>query len=349
MLINLKLSRTSFVALIIFLVFILTFPNVAGAEIKVTKKQITDNSTDRNPSINNKGQVAFARYSGTDWDVYLYDNQAVIKINDNPHNDTNPDLLLDGPVINDNGQIVWSGYDGSHWQIYSYLNGTTTRITDGNHNEMGPLSINNKGEIVWTRSTTDPLGPGEIYLYTEGYIVNYSHDDGTHLNRYPHINDYGDVVWNRSQGTTPTLWEVVLGLHTTSQKKLITNDGKENIRPRINKWGQIVYESGGNIQLYSNGTTKPITTNGNNRYPDVNNRGRVIWFGVVTPGELEALFLYKNGQTTRITEYDYLPDTLLNFADNEVVLDSSGISKMLLVDAAIPSDVIPLLLLGDKN
>jgi|GEM_PF-6296310 hypothetical protein len=311
MLINWQWSRTSFVALMIFLVFILTFPHVVGAQIKITEKQITDNTTDRNPSINNKGEVAFTRVDGGTCSLYWYiDGQPLKKVRENTYNDTNPDLLLDGPVINNNSQIVWSGYDGSHWQIYSHQNGTTTRITDGNHNEIGPVTLNNKGDIGWTRSTTDPPEAGEIYVYLKdgGWIVNYSHDDGTHLNKNPHMNDYGDVVWNRSQGTTPSLWEVVLCLHTSSQKKLITNDGKDNIRPRINNNCQIVYESGpvhpGNIQLYSNGTTTPITTNNNNRSPVINNRGRIVWAGVVTPGELEALFLYKNGQNTRITEYD---------------------------------------------
>jgi hypothetical protein len=340
MLINLQWSRTSFIASIIFLVFILTFPHVVGADIKVTKKQITDNSTDRNPSINNKGQVAFTRVDGGTCSLCWYiDGQPLKKVRENTYNDTNPDLLLDGPVINDNSQIVWSGYDGSHWQIYSHQDGTTTRISDGNHDEIGPVTLNNNGDIGWTRSTTDPPEAGEIYVYLkdEGCIVNYSHDDGTHLNKNPHMNDYGDAVWNRSQGTTPTLWEVVLGLHTTSQKKLITNDGKDNIRPRINNRGQIVYGSQGNIQLYSNGTTKEITTNGNNRYPDINNRGRIVWTEKDELEGLEAIFLYRNGLINRITEFVPKNDNVaINNVGNNVSATDDGVELRTTFDLTPP-------------
>lgn len=314
MVIKVKIQKTFvfFRILVIIVVINLASSPAFGAAPSYTIQKITDNSSDSVPAINNKGQVAFGRHNGNDWDVYLYDNGTIKKISSNSYDDINENIswgIGAGPGINDNGQIVWSGFDGAHWQIYSWINGVVKRITDGNFDETGPVNINKKGRIVWTRSWFFFGGLGDIRLYENGNIISLTNDNKKAVNAYAHINDNDFIAWSHSHPN----FEIYL--YNGTEKQRITLGNNENVGPRINVKNQIVFQFGfqsvNNIALYSNGSITPLTSNNYNSAPDINDAGQIVWAGNIELGGNLAIFLYSNGQTFRLTEYNN-PPWLLN-------------------------------------
>lgn len=85
---------------------------------------ITDNDTDDTfPQINDKKQIVWLGFDGSDSEIFFFDGKSTIQLTDNEYSDISP-------VLNSNGQVVWSGYDGSDFEIFSAIPMTLDRILE---------------------------------------------------------------------------------------------------------------------------------------------------------------------------------------------------------------------------
>jgi hypothetical protein len=149
-------------------------------------------------------------------------------------------------------------------------------------NNEGP-QINNSGWVGWMGS----VGPqSDTYLWNGSSIQKVSPGGGVDFG--PQINNAGQLVWSSRQSLMPLGWgdtddEIFLSNGFAAQQ--LTNDLNSNdVFPRINRTGQIVWEHWNNptqIYLWNGSTVRPLTqdtvSTTSNRHPQINDAGQVVW------------------------------------------------------------------------
>jgi len=117
----------------------------------------------RFPVLNNLGQAVYRRYTFSDDQVWLYNNNALSLA----ALDQDPTLLR----LNNTGRLIWAGRPvvgtpTTYKCIVANEVGTVklTFITDGNTYDSGYLALNDKGEIAWVREFSLGSPPGHLSL-----------------------------------------------------------------------------------------------------------------------------------------------------------------------------------------
>ncbi len=122
-------------------------------------------------------------------------------------------------------------------------------------------------------------------------------------NRFPNLNEHGDVVWQGSDGH-----DLEIFLHSKGTITQITDNEYDDQNPQINAKGQIVWEGHDGhdweIFLYSGEKITQITDNEyDDRNPRINAKGEIVWHGY--DGRDDQVFLYSKGAITQITDNEY--------------------------------------------
>jgi hypothetical protein len=177
-------------------------------------------------------------------------------------------------------------------------------------------SINNRGQVVWSRRS-DPLddSTAEIYLYDNGVVTQITHD--AVADRLPDINDAGDIVWSRGIGPPDPLggwptYEMVL-LRTGVLTRL-TYDRYDDLAPRINNNGCVVwfkftgggcFDANADIYLYDGAAVTRITSgDASHQGPEINDSGQIVWERInwcPHPYWTGTIMLYSDGAICELT------------------------------------------------
>lgn len=224
------------------------------------------------------------------------------------------------PRINNDGVVVWWAVcNNGRREIFLAEKGKVRTLTEGNREGLNP-SINSNGAIV--------------YQDFEGQILRYKNGQISQVGRgiRPVINDGEAIVWhgpavNEEQGKKRS----VAGIFLFDGKvtKVIESKVASTKGVNINNKGAIVFEgwvdkpdSTGKIAYGYTGVfdifvldkgrlrkltdTKPFN---DNREPDMNDNGRVVWAGQAG-AKTHEIFLYDGKDIKRLTNNnreDYSP------------------------------------------
>lgn len=210
------------------------FSNISG--FSVIDPQPDKLKVGLSPEINVLDNVV---WFGTDFDptddyeIYFYDGNPAVAITDNAVDDKEA-------KINDLGKIVWQrdvNGDGSDWDIYFYDGVTTSSIgTDLVGNDQFP-QINNAvtPQVVWRHGTSPNT---VIRLWTGAGAITLS-EVSTTDNKWPQINDVGQVVW-QGKGVGDFYSEIYFYDSGTGVRKLTNNDF-DDLEPKINNNGVVTW------------------------------------------------------------------------------------------------------------
>jgi len=143
--------------------------------------------------MNNRGDVVWMGYDGTDQEIYLYSaaTQNVIPLTDNTFDDTNPQ-------ISDNGDVTWLEQHGTTaseavlWR-YDAASGISSVVDFPNATRQGYQTMNARGDIIWNAA----FGNGQQILRydaTTRTTTNITNDENA-IASNQRIADNGDIVW----------------------------------------------------------------------------------------------------------------------------------------------------------
>ncbi len=274
--------------------------------------QITHDSGNWFPQINNPGDITWMHFDGTDSEIYLYvaESENIVQVTNNDFNDTF-DWSNSYPIktFNDNREIVWrGGANPVDNEIYLYNDGTIDQITNNSLYDHLPR-LNEAGQIVW-------IGGKQVYFYDGGDIKQITLSG--YLKDEPSINDDGDLVWmDWVDGAMNS--EIYYYNYSTSSITRITNNNNTDTNPKINNQGHVIWESWINENpndreiFYYDGTdiTQLTDTQGPEQKSYLNNVGLSIWENPSTPPENDfELFTHELGSTENIQ----LTDNIYNDA-----------------------------------
>lgn len=186
------------------------------------------------------------------------------------------------PDISDSGNVVWNGDDGTSTvtEIFIYDGSNASPIPDSPSIDLAP-KINSNNLVVWYGfdGSND-----EIFVHdgiTTKVVIPSTDED-----RFPDLNDVGQVVWQATSGAATNIW-------------LATPSGDTYTRSRP-----------------SNNSIFGSPASHDNRNPQLNNNGNVVWEGVPDADSDSEIF-YFNGvnRVTRITSNE-LSDSSPQISDN---------------------------------
>ncbi len=217
-----------------------------------TVTMLTDAGDQRDPVINNNGDIAWMDYADGTRIFFKPSGGAA----SSALTLTSYDAELEG--LSNSGQILYLTWDqdGDHLNLFDYSTSTTTPVASG---RMDAGAINNTGLVAYAAFDGQD---NEIYLYNIGsgqtYLVtNNSGDDGN-----PSLNDHGQLVWNHNDGSGYSAWMYSNGVITPVSDPYSDYDAG---MPVINNMGQISYIAydGGDLEIYFQleGVTRRLTGN----------------------------------------------------------------------------------------
>ncbi len=247
------------------------------------------------PKINNPGQVVWDYDDGVQRLVYLYAGGRVQALSSD-----SPTL---GPVINDNGAVAWQkNYSDQNNAIYLYSGNQIWLLSDQNNPQIP--QINNRNQVLWAADGNGVLRT-RLFIYSHADRTTTPITGGDDIDFGHEFNDQAEAVWYRN-------FNVDLGINAIC---LYRNGVITEISPRghfdqplkINNRTQVLYrgtkENEKNLYLYdhSSGETIPITSTADvyGGY-DLNDLGQVV-FCVDEGTYVQNIYLYDNGQTTKIS------------------------------------------------
>lgn len=143
------------------------------------------------PKLNNNGDIVWSQNDGSDNEIYQY--QAATGVITQLTNNSFDDIF---PTINDSSQIAWQGNDGATKRIMSASGANIRQIATAGH-AMGPITINNGGDMVWWGSDY-PSNTGadeEVFYYHAATDKVFQVSDNDFRDRGPNVNDAGQMVW----------------------------------------------------------------------------------------------------------------------------------------------------------
>lgn len=141
--------------------------------------------------LNNIGDIVWSGTDGSDDEIYYYQaaTGVITQLTNNSFNDI-------APTINDSSQIAWQGNDGATKRIMSASGANIRQIATAGF-EMGPITINNGGDMIWWGSDY-PSNTGadeEVFYYHAATDKVFQVSDNGFRDRGPKINDAGQMVW----------------------------------------------------------------------------------------------------------------------------------------------------------
>ena len=201
---------------------------------------------------------------------------------------------------------VWNKYADGMWHVARTL--SVRPGADAWYPTLGLLPDGNP-VIAWSSRSPDRVTIGTTPM-TVCYITQIT--DNSNDDKYPQINDNGQVVWMGYDGTDYQIF-----LYDGASTTQITDNSNDDKYPQINDNGQVVWMgydgTDYQILLYDGSTTKQITDNSyDDWYPGINANGYVVWQGEgnLDPEDLSTdveIFLYDSTSksTTQITDNSF--------------------------------------------
>lgn len=203
-----------------------------------TTIQLTNNALpDKQPNINNNGDVIWHRYDGMDDEIFLYirSSGTTIQLTDNLYDDRNA-------RISDTGDVVWYCYDGTDDEIFLYdrSTGTTIQLTNNAFDDTAP-DINDNGDVVWQGFN---VIDNEIFFYDRSTGTTIQLTDNIIEENYPQINNSGDIVWKAIEELNGN-WDtdIILYDRSTGTTIKLTDDVWQAEGGGINDHGDVVWRA----------------------------------------------------------------------------------------------------------
>jgi len=296
----------------------------------------TNNYNDKEPRINNNGDIAWLGHTDAgNYEIFrrsAADNE-VVRLTVNSQDDT-------FPWLSESGALAWMGFDGHDWEIYRYQDGAVQQITNNDIDDKYP-KINSAGDIAWIAGTADEKGEitdYNVFLFSQGSITQvttnsqfnvqvrlnnggdlmwrgkgaanfdiFTKKNGNAtvqetsselLEMYPQLADNGQMVWTKNDGNDE---EIMLKLTGDLEATQITNNETPDYMPMFNESGSVVWEGyDGNstqIFLYSGGGITQLTNSSSDHLsPKINSRGDVAW--VATGSDEHGVYILQAASQT---------------------------------------------------
>jgi len=210
-----------------------------------TRGQLTNDQTDHySPAINNLGDLVWVELGNP------YTLRGIIA--DQPITVTTSQNWIGEANINDRGEVVWGQQDGQgYYQIYSSIRG---QLTSGAYYSNDP-SINNQGEVVFTRF--DPMQPGanQVFRLSAGSSTPVAVTNDSLDHRSPAISDSGEIVWAERDMNSPTPAAKVV----SNVRGILVPVATDIFSVDLNNCGDVVYVTydNGQNKLYRLGGAAP--------------------------------------------------------------------------------------------
>ncbi|MCC7293839.1 MAG: hypothetical protein IT449_17410 [Phycisphaerales bacterium] len=293
-------------------------------EVRVTDDPAT---FERNPKINNRGQIVFSSRnpgdgSARNYEIFLYDNGQLIQITNDRKADAAPD-------INDDGTIVWSRYIGPEDEfgptpeiMVRTPEGRITRLTDNDYADVGPR-INNPGHIAWYRY----VGYGCLGVVMQMDLMFHDGTDTVRLtfdgengdgiaNQLGDINDYDEIAFTKYYFCVIGWWDSDIILYRQGRfSQLDPEYSFEPQAPTINNDGVVIWMNNFNedgrhgLQMWDHGRVSDLTNWG--AVPVINARGDIVFHRWYDAEQTYEVWRYRNGRISTLTSdqgYNYVPD-----------------------------------------
>lgn len=190
------------------------------------------------PQINSADNVVWFGHeggaTGNDNEIYFYDG-TVTAITSNTVEDKEAQL-------NDNGLIVWQRDDGTaatDWNIYVYDTGAAspTQVligSDVGDDEFPQVNNAVSPQVVWRHDTGSNF---IIQLWSSDTNTTNTISDGSSVNnKWPQLNDNGDVVWQGFDGNDQEIY-----LYSGGVVQQLTNNDYDDLEPQINTSGRVAW------------------------------------------------------------------------------------------------------------
>ena len=243
------------------------------------------------PFINDDGQIVWTANAPGYFtsQVFFYDGSDVMQLT----NDSNVNYFA---TLNNEGQVVWCGQGANGKEIFFYDGSSVVKLTDNAYDDMIP-QLNDKGHIVWW-GPNDGSDDEKVYFYNGTDTIELFNGE------YPQINENDLVVWHaRSPGGNSEIY-----MYDGTDITELTNSGYENIQPRVNKNGYVVWQgqSGGksDIFLYDGSDIIKLTDGpGENGQARINENGYVVWKG--HDGADYEIYLYDGSVVWQLTDNSF--------------------------------------------
>jgi hypothetical protein len=180
------------------------------------------------------------------------------------------------------------------------------QITDDSDYD-GPPSINNCGQIVFSKRINNDFNREEIFLWDRGTLTQITDDDVR--DAFPDINDDGTVVWSRVDSAGGYF---DIARWSDGEIELLTNTpDRSEYSPRINNLGHVVWNqlteegcAGSQIWFYDGTTAQPITNDEfSNQGEDINDHDEIVWtrYDFCVFPWVSTIMFHRNGITIPIT------------------------------------------------
>lgn len=260
--------------------FLPILPAVVSAQVNLPPGfEVVDVAVDDNATgfvdINDCGQLAFTKQMAGDArtsEVYVYDNGIISQITHN----RDADVI---PQINDHGQVIWDRGLGHHStsQLIYFENGRET-VVDEFKKGFNGSSLNNLGQVMWTRSQRWRRCPmKENLFFWDGAVTQQLTFDTDLSNDQPSLNDLGEYAWARAWWCEDP-WIAEIHLRTGDGEQILPSPDSQNQGQKLNNVGWVVWSSGIHITLWDGDKDVGVVDWGS--VPSLNDNGRVyasVW------------------------------------------------------------------------
>lgn len=279
------------------------------------------------PELNDNDKVVWFGLDevADDYDIFYYNGTDSIKVADNAFSEFSPKINNDEVIVwhgNSNGYKVFSNVDG-----FSNISGFSTVDPAPDKFKVGfSPEINVLGHAAWFGTDFDVADDYEIYFYDGVSAVAITDNDVD--DREAKINTSDEIVWQSDKNGDGSDWDICFYddvINCNIEADLAGN----GLLPQISNTvpAQVVwYHNTGSdtvIRLWSASvgasTISDVSTTTNNKLPQINDSGEVVWQGQAADGSDSEIFLYTGGGAVQRLTNNTFEDLAPQINNNGVV------------------------------
>ena len=252
------------------------------------------------PAINACGQIVFHERltpESSSGEIFLYDNGNLVRITENSVRDRSAD-------INDAGTLVWMRKaQPMDTQLVYYENGMMT-ILDNHRRGLSSGSINNLGQVAWSRVRKITCHTEQDIMFWNGVEVTQITDDRFN-DQAACLNDYEDIAWGHADFCVNP-WVGDIRLWSDGRTIVLPSNFLQVQRPSINNVRQVAWRAPGGVEFWEDGKTVLLIYEGVN--PKLNNLGDIYFIRFYDANRSWDAWLYRvsdgNPRFYRLTDED---------------------------------------------
>lgn len=238
------------------------------------------------------------------------------------------------PRINDHGDVIWSSQQGGQLEYYDAATASISVIpsSGGLNFYNSDHRLNNEGDVAWSQNPA-LFESTEVFLYSKQTGQTSRLTNTTQLEASPGLNNAGDVTWSDANGdfyiydaatqstdlvysttftagivqisdTGTMVWDdqsnVSLATKDTSVAQCEIQQLPVNTYPAaLNNKGDVLLRVFGGGQIWNNGDTTEVNSNGISLYmQDINDNRQVL--ATYHVNSVDNSYIWDNGSVTSV-------------------------------------------------